>query len=171
MTTTRFELDPDRSQVWIEGSSSVHPIHATATGLAGWFEVDVTTKGLAAKTGASGHVEIPVQRLRSGNPLVDRETRRRVDAKRFPLIVGEITGVDGVERQVLHLRGVIAFRGESCDVQGDLVVTRDGDALILEGEQTFDVRAWGLQPPKVLMLTVHPEVTVRIRAEARPQSN
>ncbi|MFN8036867.1 MAG: YceI family protein [Acidimicrobiia bacterium] len=168
MTVTRYELVPERSQVWIEGSSSVHPVHATTTGLAGWIEVDLTATGLAAKSDASGHVEIPVQQLRSGNPLVDRETRRRVDAKKYPLISGDVTGVDGVDRGVLHLRGVIHFRGESCDVEGDLTVGRDGDGLILEGEQTFDVRDWGLQPPKLLMLTVHPDVTVRIRCEARP---
>lgn len=164
---TRFELVPDASRVWIEGSSSVHPVHATAAGLVGWLEVDLTTNGLAPTSGATGHVEIPVRHLRSGNPLVDRETRRRVDARKFPLIVGEITAVDGVEPRLLHLSGVIHFRGVSCDVQGDLGVTREGDSLILEGEQTFDVRAWGLQPPKVLVLTVHPEVKVRIRAEAR----
>ena len=28
---TRYELLPESSQVWIEGTSSLHPIHATAT--------------------------------------------------------------------------------------------------------------------------------------------
>lgn len=167
----RYVLVPDRSQVWIEGSSSVHAIHATAAGLDGWLEVDLTAKGLAAKAGAAGHVEIAVARLRSGNPLVDRETRRRVDARKHPLIVGEITGLDGVEPTALHLRGVIRFRGASCDVHGDLSVTRDGDVLVLEGEQAFDVRDWGLQPPRLLMLTVHPEVKVRIRAEAEVEQD
>ncbi len=43
---TRYELVPEESQVWIEGSSSVHPIRATASGLTGWVELTMVKNGL-----------------------------------------------------------------------------------------------------------------------------
>ena len=88
---TRWVLDPEASQVWIEGSSSVHPIRAGATGLTGWVELSTSRGKVATDPGLRGEVRIAVDRLQSGNPLVDRETRRRVDARRFPEIVGTVT--------------------------------------------------------------------------------
>ncbi len=162
----RYRIVPERSQVWIHGSSTVHPIRATATGLEGWFEADLTADSPGEPIG--GRVEIAVDRLRSGNRLVDRETRRRVDAKRHPTISGEITGVESVGTEGARVRGAIEFRGELADVAGELEVRRSGDGIEIEGEQRFDVRTWGLEPPALMAIRVHPEVTVRILIEAVP---
>src|SRR5699024_5459107 len=91
LAMTRFVIDPGDSQVWIEGSSSVHPVHATASGLEGWVELSFAGANLRKDTEARGEVRIAVDGLRSGNALVDRETRRRIDARRFPEIVGTVT--------------------------------------------------------------------------------
>ena len=163
---TRYEIDPDASRVWIEGSSSVHPIHATATGLMGFVELKLTRGKVAATPAVAGEVRIDVERLRSGNSLVDRETRRRIDARRFPEIVGTVTAAERVAPDGLSVTGDLAFRGESRSVSGEVTVAVDGDRLTIEGTQTFDVRDWGLQPPKVALLRVHPDIDVRIHLEA-----
>jgi polyisoprenoid-binding protein YceI len=164
---TRWLLDPAASQVWIEGSSSVHPIRARAAGLTGWVQLSARGGKVAATPGLLGEVRIAVDRLQSGNPLVDRETRRRIDAGRFPEIVGTATGAERTAPGQLSVTGRIDFRGESRDVSGELTVSIDGDRLTIEGGQTFDVRDWGLQPPKVALLRVHPDIQVRIHLEAR----
>ncbi len=161
-----FQIDPESSEVWIDGSSSVHPIRASARGLTGWVELDTEGAGPAAHTRAAGEVRIEVDRLRSGNSLVDRETRRRIDARRYPEIVGTVTSGEQAGTGRLRLTGVIAFRGEECEVSGEVRVSIEGDTIVIEGSQTFDVRDWGLQPPKLALLRVHPEVEVRIRVVA-----
>lgn len=167
-----FEIDPDASQVWIDGSSSVHPINARATGLTGWVQVAFTEDGLAEEPGLSGEVRIDVERLRSGNALVDRETRRRIDARRFPEIVGNVTTVQRTDHRTLAVTGEIAFRGEVESVEGDLDVVAEPDGrLIMEGAATFDVRTWGLKPPRVGLLRVHPDIEVRIHLEAEPSAD
>lgn len=158
----RFELVADQSQVWIDGNSSVHPVRATTAGLDGWVEIDGRNGALRA-----GEVAIPVDRLQSGNPLVDRETRRRIDSRRFPTIHGELLEVLARSTTTSSVRGRIDFRGESVEVTGDLDVARDGDDLRVTGRKVFDVRDWGLQPPRLLMLKVHPEIEVRIDLRAR----
>ena len=162
----RFTIDPEVSQVWIEGSSSVHPIHATARGCTGWIEVSLARGAIAAAPKVRGEVRIAVDRLQSGNPLVDRETRRRIDAKRHPEIVGTASSATRLEPDRLAVRGEIEFRGERCEVEGELTVHPDGDRLTIEGAARFDVRDWGLEPPRVALLKVHPEITVRIHLEA-----
>ena len=36
----------------------------------------------------------------------------------------------------------------------------------LEGQSTFDIRDFGMEPPKILMLRVEPDVVVRIEVIA-----
>lgn len=173
---TRYEFVPDESQVWIEGSSSVHPIRAAATGLSGWVEITPTRSGLRAGSAVSGEVRVAVERLESGNSLVDRETRRRIDAGRFPEIVGTAVGSERIAADRVRIDGDLAFRGETRRVQGELVVSVPGGGgssegsagrVVLEGTQRFDVRDWNLQPPRLGLLKVHPEIEVRVRLVGR----
>jgi polyisoprenoid-binding protein YceI len=164
----RYLIDAESSQVWVDGSSTVHPIHATATGLEGWIELaGSATSG--DRPIVAGEVRIDVDRLRSGNGLVDRETRRRIDAGRFPEIVGTLesaTIVDGNRRAVT---GTVAFRGHDRRVHGELTLDVNGDEVVVEGSQRFDVRDWGLEPPRLGLLKVRPDVDVRIHLVARRQ--
>lgn len=149
-------IDADASRVWISGTSSVHPIHATATGLEGWFADDMS----------AGEIRVQVAALRSGNALVDRETRRRIDAKKHPEISGVVTCGRPLGDARCTLQGDLSFRGETVAVEGEVTVVDDGDRLVVEGTQTFDVRDWGLEPPRIALLKVHPRIEVRIHLEA-----
>ncbi|MGI9579086.1 MAG: YceI family protein [Microthrixaceae bacterium] len=164
----RFEIDPGASKVWLEGSSSVHPIRAHASGLTGWVE-------LLSKDGQEeidGEVRIDVGLLKSGNPLVDRETKRRINAAEHPEIIGTVIGskrtgslVAGGEHYEVH--GEIGFRGHVGPAHGEVTASLADDTLTVEGTETFDVRDWGLTLPRMGLLKVHPDVEVRIELVAR----
>ena len=48
-----------------------------------------------------------------------------------------------------------------------MLVSQDGDGTLqLSGESTFDIRDFGMDPPKILMLKVQPEVGVRVEIVA-----
>lgn len=147
----RYLIDPERSTVWIDATSSVHPIHSESTGLEGWFEEP------------SGHLELAVDRLKSGNPLLDREMKRRIDARHYPKISGDLTGMEAEADGRYKARGEITFRGVTRAVDGELTVTMsDDDTVRITGERVFDIRDFDFEPPRILMLRVHPEVSVRI---------
>jgi polyisoprenoid-binding protein YceI len=156
----RYELDPERSTVVIDASSSVHPIHTEAAGVSGWVELGDQP---------AGRVSFPVERLRSGNPIEDRELRRRIDAGRHPAIVGELTSLrplDGDGRHEAH--GIVTFRGVDRACDGELVIDDvDEQTVRITGSSTFDVRDFGMSPPRILLLRVHPEVRVAIELWAR----
>jgi len=163
---SRFAFDPDESQVWIEGSSSVHPIHATATGVTGWIELAGSDDDVASASGFAGEVRVAVDRLASGNALVDRETKRRIDATRHPEIVGTLTAAERIGDDRLAATGDLAFRGQVRSVSGELGLSFEGERLVVEGTQTFDVREWDLRLPRLGFLRVHPDVVVRVRLVA-----
>jgi hypothetical protein len=57
--------------------------------------------------------------------------------------------------------GDITFRGVTRTFEDEMVLTSNEDGEIqLVGESTFDVRDFGMDPPRVLMLKVAPEVRV-----------
>src|SRR5579859_6644091 len=90
----RFRIDPERSRVWVDARSSLHAIHAESAGLEGFVDVEVDGGGRLDLTVAPrGRLELPIDRLSSGNALEDREMRRRVDTRRYPMITGELTGI------------------------------------------------------------------------------
>jgi hypothetical protein len=167
---TRYRIVPERSRVWIDARSSVHPIHSSTDGLEGFIELDpLAGGGIELATPPAGHLALPVSRLSSGNVLEDRELRNRVDAKRFPTIHGTITHaarIDGTDRY--RVGGDLAFRGvtQPCEDELRLAVVDDRTVRI-EGSSTFDIRDFGMQPPRILMLRVHPQVTVRVELIAQ----
>ncbi len=56
-------------------------------------------------------------------------------------------------------------------VEGEVTISApDERSLIIEGEQIFDIRDFGVEPPKILMFKVHPDVRVRVQVVARQES-
>ncbi len=127
-----------------------------------------STSGRAAasipRSEPHGHLSLAVDRLKSGNRMEDRELRRRIDAQRFPLIEGDLgqmvqNGSDGSYR----VSGDVTFRGVSRHYK-DLMTMEmiDERTISLTGSSRFDIRDFGMQPPKVLVLKVEPEVDVKV---------
>jgi polyisoprenoid-binding protein YceI len=145
----------------------VHAIHGRAGELGGTVDADVVDGRIQGPV--AGRLEVPVKHLRSGNPLNDAELQRRVDARRHPNIVGEIRnatplGDDGRFR----VEGDLNFHGVTKTVTGEIQISVDDDRLIIAGEQVFDIRDFGIKPPRILMLRVEPEVHVEIKLVAEP---
>jgi polyisoprenoid-binding protein YceI len=166
----RYRIVPERSWVEIRARSSLHPIESRTDGLEGFLDVEILGGGRVNLTApTTGKLSLAVERLSSGNPLEDRELRRRIDARRFPTIDGELGGMSATERQGRYLvRGDLTFRGVTRSYEDEMVLTTNQDGEIqLVGESTFDIRDFGMDPPRVLMLKVEPEVRVTAHITAQ----
>src|SRR5262249_41777036 len=151
---------PARSTVSIEAKSSVHPIHTRTDGLEGFIELAVDGDGHVdlART-PTGRLSLRVDRLRSGNMLEERELRRRIDARRFPTIDGELLDMRWAgDADRYTIRGAITFRGVTKEHEGEMLISFHGNTVTLVGTSSFDIRDYGMEPPRVLMLRVEPEV-------------
>lgn len=168
----RYRINPDRSQVWFDGKSSLHPIHSSTAGLEGFIELDLDPEGhLDPAVKPAAKLTLPVVRLSSGNKMEDRELQKRVDARRYPTIEGVLdemdrSGDDGVYR----VSGDVTFRGETRRHEGEITLKAIDDRTIqMAGSSRFDIREFGMEPPKMLMLKVDPEVDVRVEILAEKE--
>jgi polyisoprenoid-binding protein YceI len=164
MPPTRFTFDSDRSRIWVSGRSSLHPINSETRGMTGWFEAAFDDDGALDPTGrVDGRLELAVDRLTSGNRLYDRELRRRIDSVRYPTIVGHLTNIvaDG-SPPGYTVTGEVTFHGRTLIFEHEMSIEVSGSEVRLSGEDTFDIRNFGMTPPSMLMVRVYPEVHVRV---------
>jgi polyisoprenoid-binding protein YceI len=165
----RYRIVPSRSQVWIDARSNVHPIHSRADGLEGYVELDPDEAGhVDPSRGPSGRLSFAVSRLTSGNGLEDRELQKRVDSRRFPTIDGVLTGMTSSNIDGSYwVSGDLTFRGVTKHCEDEMTVDfADADTVTMAGASTFDIREFGMEPPKILMFKVDPTVQVRVEIVA-----
>ncbi|MEP7203201.1 MAG: helix-turn-helix transcriptional regulator [Ilumatobacteraceae bacterium] len=167
-TVSRFRVVPNRSVVVIDARSSVGPITFGALGVTGVIEAPVAGRQVCPGGRPTAHLEIQVEHLRSGNSLYDAELRRRIDARRHPIVTLDLracTPVGATDR--FQLEGEVTFHGVSRPLEGTVSVTMPADhALVVRGEQMVDIRDFGLVSPTVLMLRIYPDVVVGLQVEA-----
>ena len=165
---SRYRIVPERSRIWAEARSSLHPIRVESTGLRGYLDCEVVDGHLADGAPVSGRVEIEADRLRTGNGLYDNELERRLEVRKFPTIQGRVREVRAVgDGQRYRVAGELTFHGVPRPVEGEVSLrVVDDKTLEIEGERAFDVREHGLEPPRILMLRVYPEVQVRAHVVA-----
>jgi polyisoprenoid-binding protein YceI len=161
----RYTIAPERSHVWIDARSNLHPIHSSTDGLEGYVDLALSPEGsvdLSAPT--TGQLSLSVDRLSSGNRIEDRELQKRINARRFPTIEGVLSEIKpSDENGSYRVSGDVTFRGVSCRHE-DLMTIRSVDAqtIALGGASHFDIREFGMEPPRMLMLKVEPEVDIRV---------
>jgi len=165
---TRYEIHPERSEVRIAARSSIHPIDALTHGLEGFFEAELAGELLDLSVPPKGRLELPVERLTSGNALYDREMKRRIDARRYRTITGELNDMrlaDATGRYLVG--GDVTLRGVTRHFEDEMSFSvLDENAISLEGSHVFDVRDFDMEPPKVMMLKVYPDVAVSVKIVA-----
>jgi len=164
MGLARYTFDSVRSCVWVSGRSSLHPINTETRGITGWFEASTREDGsLDLDLPVSGELELAVERLTSGNQLYDRELRRRIDARRYPTIAGRVSKVETAGAHPRYVvTGDIDFHGKTRTFEHEMHIEVHEEAVVLKGDDVFDIRQFGMKPPSMLMVRVYPEITVRV---------
>ena len=165
----RYKPISSRSELSLEAESSVHPIHASTNELEGFFEAELLEDGrLDLSVAPTGHLEIYIESLESGNKLIDRETQRRLNTRRYPSIIAEIVEVHA-ENGNKHYQatGDLTLHGKTQRLKNNLMVKQlDERTIEVSGEITVDVRDFGITPPKLLMIKVYPEVKATLKVVA-----
>lgn len=159
----RFKILPELSTFAADARSSLHPIHVEASGLEGWFDTGIRGSSIDPDVAGRACVELAVDLMRTGNRLYDRELERKLEVRKFPTIVGEVRSLrSGSAADRYWIDGEVRVRGVSRPVETEVTIRLlDDGALRIRGEHEFDVRDFGLDPPRFLMIRVHPEVRVR----------
>lgn len=160
----RFLLLPERSELWAEARSSLHPVRVHTAGLSGVIEAELGAFGVMLTTPT--RVELEARLLRSGHGLIDAELQRRLESQIYPTIRAELTG-GVVGRDGLRLTGALTFHGVTRTLEVEVTIRElDPTTLIIEGGRAIDLREFSLTPPAFLMFRVDPRVEVKARLVA-----
>jgi polyisoprenoid-binding protein YceI len=166
----KFQPVRNRSELALEGESSIHPLHTSTQEIEGYFEAVLGDDGqLDLSVAPTGRLEVYIEGLKSGNGLIDREMQRRLNTRRFPSVIAEVVEVkagDGKGRY--RASGDLTFHGVTRRLEDDLTISLlDDHTLEIKGEITIDVRNFNVDPPKLLMVKVHPEVKAKLQVVAK----
>jgi polyisoprenoid-binding protein YceI len=162
--SARFTVSPRDSSLTFEARSTLHGVHGKATHLEGFVEAAWDDGGaIAAEPPPKIHVEFPVDQLRSGNAMQDREMWKVIDAKRFPRISADLREVrSGSQPDHYQATGDVTLAGRSRRYEGEFSLSHQGERITIEGELKVDIRDFGLKPPNLLVVKVDPVVRVRL---------
>jgi hypothetical protein len=160
---SRFVVDSDASRLTAHARSTVHALtyRAPLTG-----EIEATPAGAGGFDLAqpiSGVLEVDLAQVRGDDRLTEAEMRRRLEVKRHPHVKAVIDRVTAAgTRDGFHLGGQLSLHGRTVRLEGDAVVTLDGDRMHATGSVTLDVREFGIRPPSLVLVRVNPAVVVEI---------
>ena len=90
--------------------------------------------------------------------------------RKYPRIRGRVISVKELDsgNRYRRARRSVLSRGTPCGSRATCRCELSTITLIeFQGEQTIDIRDFGLEPPKLLMLKVYPEVNIRGRVLAQ----
>ena len=104
-----------------------------------------------------------MERLTSGDALYDRELRQRMDARRYPTIAGRLAGIVlGDTHADYVVTGEISFHGKTRTFEHGMQISVNDEGVALTGDDVFDIHEFGMKPPSMLMVSVYPEIAVRV---------
>jgi polyisoprenoid-binding protein YceI len=152
----------ERSTVTLRASSTLHQITRTVP-VTGHLDATITDRRLDPSDPVEGRLELPLELLKAGDAY-DGEIQRRLDAQRYPLAVAQLRSASSAAggHGQYTMTGDLSLHGRTVAVEGRAQVDCDGDRLILRGSLSFDLREFGIKPPKILLLRMHPEVRAEL---------
>ncbi|MFZ0129498.1 MAG: YceI family protein [Candidatus Dormiibacterota bacterium] len=164
----RFEVDTAQTTVQVGLRVNLHPSHITANALTGFIECELDEQGKPRLDQPyRAELTLPVEAIKSGNGLQDREMRRRFDTSRYPSISAVVThgeALDGDGRYRVTAR--LTLHGITKDITGDVTLTASGNTLTIDGQQVINVKDFGIDPPRLIILKVEPEVDLQVHVVA-----
>lgn len=167
-----FRVLPDRAAVVFVARSNAGPITFGATGIEGLIQAAISRGSVSVEVPPAARLEVPVDRLTSGNQLYDAELLRRVDARLFPrarLELRQVSPVGSTGRY--HVEGDLTFHGVTQFMEGTVSVSFPSPGkMVVEGEQVLDMRHFHITPPTVAMLRIYPDVRVQLHVEAHVEA-
>jgi polyisoprenoid-binding protein YceI len=168
----QFRVNTSQSTVKVGLRVNLHPSHIDANALSGVIECEVDDQGKPRLDQPySAELTLPVDAIKSGNGIQDREMRRRFDVNHHPTITarvtkGEALDGDGRYRAVAQL----TMHGQTREISGDVQLSVNGTTMTIDGQQVINVKDFGIDPPRLIILKVEPDVDLQVHIVAELQS-
>jgi len=168
---SRYRAVPEESKFWAELNSNTHPVEVRAAGIYGFIEASFNGEGQLDPVEAhKAQLAFWVEDLNSGNELRDIEMLRRMNVRRHPSIEWTVKKVAVFDGGRCRASGEVTVRGRTRSFEEDFKISAAPGLLVVEGEHVFDIRDFGIDPPKFFWLWIEPRIKVRVRVVAKQVS-
>jgi len=153
-----FNLSEPQSQIWLEGSSTLHPftIHATSQDFALSFAKGTSdaAAALAAQEPAAMTLTIPVYGLKSTeSKSMDRNMQKALKAGQHPDITFAMTSYQVKPEEggyKISAQGNLSIAGvqKPVTIEADARVAKDG--VTIDGQEPVIMSDFGVKPPVMM---------------------
>jgi polyisoprenoid-binding protein YceI len=168
---SRFRAVPEESRFWAQLDSNLHPVEVKAAGIYGFIEAHFNGDGkLDQAAPHKAQLAFWVEDLNSGNELRDVEMLRRMNARSHPAIEWTVKKVSVLDGGRCRAAGDVTVHGRTRSFEDDFDISVAQGLLVVEGEHEFDMRDFGLVPPRFFWLWIEPRLKVGVRVVARQVS-
>ena len=168
----RFAVSTAQSTVQVGLRVNLHPSHVNASALTGFIECELDDSGRPRLDRPyRAELALPVEAIKSGNAIQDREMRRRFDASRYPAITAVVThgeALDGEGRY--RATAQLTMHGVTKDIAGELTLNVNGRTMTVDGRQVINIKDFGIDPPRLIILKVEPDVDLQVHIVAELQT-
>jgi polyisoprenoid-binding protein YceI len=165
---SRFRAVPEESTFWAELESNAHPVEVKTAGIYGYVEAAFNGDGqLDPSLPHRAQLAFWVEDMNSGNELRDVEMMRRMDPRRHPSIEWTVRKVTSRGDGRVRASCEVTVHGRTRTFEEDFRMSKAPGLLVIEGEHDFDMRDFGIVPPKFLWLWIEPRLKARVRIVAK----
>jgi polyisoprenoid-binding protein YceI len=168
----RFRVNTAQSTVKVGLRVNLHPSHINADALAGFVECEVDDQGKPRLDQPyRAELTLPVDAIKSGNSIQDREMRRRFDVSRYPTITATVTHGEALEGEGRYRAAAqLTMHGQTREITGDVQLGVNGTTMSIDGQQVINVKEFGIDPPRLIILKVEPDVDLQVHIVAERES-
>ncbi|WP_223034107.1 YceI family protein [Hanstruepera marina] len=163
----QFNLNNGKSSMSIFGTSSLHDWEETVEEQSGTIKLN--TEGQISITALN--ISIVAESIKSGKSAMDKNTYKALDTKNHKYITfkmyesKKIIDLGNSEYQVI-VSGKLSVSGVTKTVDLSFKMKVTADTVTLEGEKTFNMKDYGIEPPKALLgtITTGEDVTIKFKS-------
>lgn len=165
MPTYRVEAG---TSVTVKARSSIHDTVTRWDKVSGTVEAD---PGALDGGGTRATFTVDMGAFDAGDWLKNRKLKKDLAADKYPTAVFELREVKDVTQNgdafEATATGVIRYRDHEVAVEIKGTGTMSAGSIEAKGAFDINIRGFGMEPPKVLMFKMEPEVTIDVTLRAR----
>lgn len=134
------------------GDSTIDP---ETTGLVSHLKMDNDPQTL------NGSIDVSIKGLKSDNEDRDKHMYEAINSTKFPQATYKIQSITK-SAQGYNVAGILDFHGIQKPLSILAQITQSGDTLQFNGKSSFLMSSYGVEPPRLLLLTVRDQVDLTI---------
>lgn len=151
LSAQEYQVNNDLSNIYIDGTSSLHDWTETVETIHGTLKADV--EGAKLEKLRSLQITIPVKSIKSGKSGMDKNTYAALKEDKFPEIK-YVLKTFKIEEETVKLTGDMTIAGVTKSVSSVAKANVQSGKVEFTGEFPIKMTTFGVEPPTAVMGTI-----------------